>query len=61
MMQYDRMLLNELRDAAALALGHYRAARSANLRAEIAQLHSDLCDLITERMAIENAKCFSVD
>ena len=52
---YDRLTLDELRDAAAVAIAQYRgAAACSSLRAEIAQLYCGLCDLITERLAIES-------
>ena len=54
-MNYDRLTLDELRDAAAVALAQHRAAACGNLRAEIAELYCGLCDLITERLEIEQS------
>ena len=54
MVVYDRLTLDELRDAASIALAQYRGAAScSNLRAEIAELYCGLCDLISERLEIE--------
>ena len=54
MLNYDKLTLPELRDAAAVALGQHRvAANCSNLRREIAELYCGLCDLITERLEIE--------
>ena len=54
-MNYDRLTLDELRDAAAVALAQHRGTSSSNLRAEIAELYCRLCDLITERLEIESS------
>ena len=51
---YDRLTLEELRTAAAVALAQHRAAAScSSLRAEVAELYCGLCDLIAERLEIE--------
>jgi hypothetical protein len=55
-MNYDRLTLDELRDAAAVALAQHRgAAECSNLRVEIAQLYCTICDLMTERLEIESS------